>query len=247
MIRAIINADDFGISEEVNFAIAECFQRKLISNTTIMTNMPFSYDAVKIAIEHGFWDKVGLHLNLREGKPMTEKIRKESLFCDSNGLFSMSIPKWQRYFMSCKRLKDETYDALCEEIHAQMSWYENVGGIQKHMDSHQAIHTWYMLYSAIKPIYDSYNFKSMRKRVIGYTDSGPQKIYRRWINGMIPGKVDYFYDGKTFVERVKTLETDKTYEIMCHPIYDNNQIIDTVSGIRIDRIISCGDIHLFSY
>ena len=44
-----VNADDFGLSHEVNMAIVEAFKKGLINNTTIMVNMPGFEEAVRLA------------------------------------------------------------------------------------------------------------------------------------------------------------------------------------------------------
>ena len=41
-MSVIVNADDFGISEEVNNAIKLAFERGLIQRTTLMVNMPYA-------------------------------------------------------------------------------------------------------------------------------------------------------------------------------------------------------------
>ena len=71
-----VNADDFGLSHEVNMAIVEAFKKGLINNTTIMVNMPGFEEAVRLAEKYGFFDRVGLHLNLFEGKHLTEDIKR---------------------------------------------------------------------------------------------------------------------------------------------------------------------------
>jgi predicted glycoside hydrolase/deacetylase ChbG (UPF0249 family) len=40
MRKIIVNADDFGMSAEVNRAIVEAFENNVISSTTLMANMP---------------------------------------------------------------------------------------------------------------------------------------------------------------------------------------------------------------
>ena len=71
----IVNADDFGQSVNVNRAIIDCFQKGLISSTTIMANMPAFDDAVDLAIENGFHQTVGVHLNLTDGEPLVSALR----------------------------------------------------------------------------------------------------------------------------------------------------------------------------
>ena len=80
----ILNADDFGYSRSVNRAIADCFARGLINRTTIMVNMPFAEEAAQLAREGGFFDCVGLHINLTEGKALSAECAASEL-CDENG------------------------------------------------------------------------------------------------------------------------------------------------------------------
>ena len=70
----IIHADDFGINESVSRCIAECIDRGWVSETSLMVNMPYADDAVELARQRGFDERVGLHLNLSEGRPLTREI-----------------------------------------------------------------------------------------------------------------------------------------------------------------------------
>lgn len=49
MRKIIINADDFGISHEVNHAVVYCFKNKMINQTTLLVNMDFTMEAVSLA------------------------------------------------------------------------------------------------------------------------------------------------------------------------------------------------------
>lgn len=88
MFEFLINADDFGLSEEVNEAIIYGFQQGFLDRTSLMVNMPFCADAVRKARQYGFDDKVGLHLNLVQGTPLTEPIK--ILFCVISRVFLMT-------------------------------------------------------------------------------------------------------------------------------------------------------------
>ena len=67
----IVNADDFGRSESVNRAICEAFEKGRVNSTTLMANMPAAKEAYELAKKGGFADKVGIHLNITEGMPMS--------------------------------------------------------------------------------------------------------------------------------------------------------------------------------
>ena len=77
----IVNADDFGLSEEVNKAICLAFSKGLIDRTTLMVNMPAASSAMKMASEEGFIDRVGLHVNLTGGRPLTAGITGDDVMC----------------------------------------------------------------------------------------------------------------------------------------------------------------------
>lgn len=246
-MKVIINADDFGMNEGITKAIIECFKKGYISNTTIMPNMPYSEKAVELAKEEGIFNKIGLHLNLREGKPLTEKIRKERIFCDENGYFKMNIPYLKRYYSTYKSLPKCAKIALTEEIEAQMKWYVDKGFTQMHLDSHQSIHTWKIIFSAVIPLFNKYGFKSMRKRIISENSSLPQRIYAKNLNKKILSPVDIFIEDSYFDKTFEKLDKNKTYEVMCHPKYEDGKIIDFVSKIEIAQIVKDKKIELISY
>ena len=76
----IVNADDLGASAERNAAIAEAFERGLITSASLLPNGPAFDDAVALVAGR----VVGVHLNLTEGLPLTAPIAR---FCDADGYF----------------------------------------------------------------------------------------------------------------------------------------------------------------
>jgi chitin disaccharide deacetylase len=81
----IVNADDFGYSVPVNNAILRSFERSLVNSTSLMANMPGFGHAVDLIRGHAVLEgKVGLHLNLTEGFPLSSSLRGLSFFCDGS-------------------------------------------------------------------------------------------------------------------------------------------------------------------
>ena len=76
MPRAIINADDFGASSVVNRAIEDCLRKGLCSHASLMANMPGFEEACELSLRHGWADRIGLHLVLRDGPPLSHKIQR---------------------------------------------------------------------------------------------------------------------------------------------------------------------------
>jgi len=87
MKNLIINADDFGMSKDVNFAILAAMDLNLCKDTTLLVNFEASEHAAKLAIATNRKNNIGIHINLTEGYPLTYNIRNESRFCNNEGLF----------------------------------------------------------------------------------------------------------------------------------------------------------------
>ena len=68
----IITADDFGVSGEVNQAIVEALECGLTTSPSLVTNAGSFEQACSIAHEQSLTDRLGLHLVLTEGVPLTE-------------------------------------------------------------------------------------------------------------------------------------------------------------------------------
>lgn len=117
MPAVIINADDFGLSESVNRAITTAFSEGLINNTTMLTNGRAFDEAVKIANENGFEKKVGIHFNLTEGEPLTDNIKKCSVFCE-NGIYHGRINRTKPLGLAEKSAVYEELEAQAKKVRA---------------------------------------------------------------------------------------------------------------------------------
>ena len=138
MIKVIVNGDDFGMSQDVNRAISESFRRRVLTSTTLMVNMPFADEAVELSRREGFFNRVGLHLNLTSGTPLTDEIKSCPRFCfpsgDFNGDFARSMSS--RFILSRAEKR-----AVAAEIMSQMKKYRSYRLSALHLDSHHHIHT----------------------------------------------------------------------------------------------------------
>ena len=133
MARIIINGDDFGMNESCSHAIAEAFGRGLITDTTAMSNGEYFDAAVRLAKERGFADRIGIHLNLTEGEPLTGDIRKFPDFV-TDGRFNKLAASLNR------ELAADEYEAVYAELSAQIERLRSAGIGITHADSHHYIH-----------------------------------------------------------------------------------------------------------
>ena len=246
MARIIINADDFGLNANVNEAIVYCFRNNLISNTTVLSNMGCSSEAaVSISKEYDFKDKVGLHLNLQEGVPMTEKIKSIPLFCSRDGHFKgIHLPAVKKAMPAFILSKSER-EALKEEIDAQLLWYLDHGFTEKHMDSHQSVHSWNVILDVVLPLFQKYGFKTMRKRV--HRGGGVLvEAYEKAVNCRIPGSVIFLGDDYTTFKSVVGRAEKQVYELMTHPVFRDGKCVDDITGKEIKNT-NLYDFELISY
>lgn len=237
-MKFIVNADDFGLNHEVNMAIVEAFEAGYISNTTIMVNMPGFEEAVELAEKHGFFNCVGLHLNLFEGKPLTDPI-KDTFFMEDGYDGQMTSRKIFHELPSTYKfiLQNKVGRALAVEAEEQMKKYRNAGFSEMHMDSHGHSHTLWSVYQYISPIAKKYGFRTMRLSLnYGRKRSLPIMAYKKIFNTMVQKKfktTDYFTSTDEFsylcenqLSDIRKLD-NRVYEVMIHPIYKNNILAHT--------------------
>ena len=68
-MKLIVNADDLGYSPHRDRGIFQAFYKGIVTSASLVVNGASSEQAVKEALSVGL--EMGLHLNLTEGKPLT--------------------------------------------------------------------------------------------------------------------------------------------------------------------------------
>jgi len=152
--KVIVNADDFGMSAEVNRAIVKAFDENVISSTTLMTNMPGFEEACELAHRHRLQGRIGLHLNLTAGYPLSAPIRRCLRFCDENGMF--------RHRQTCFRLSTTERFAVETEIATQIEACLDHRLAPTHLDSHHHVHTEWAIGRAAITVARQYGIKAIR-------------------------------------------------------------------------------------
>ena len=229
----IINADDFGYSNENNMAIAECFRQGTINRTTIMVNMPSAQQARDLAFEQGFEKAVGLHINLTEGKALSPQCAASEL-CDENGVFrgEFHIPFKARLYLN-KAIRR----AIASETEAQVKRYLDMGFTLMHADSHNYTHSYISVWSSVAPVLKKYGFRSVRiSRNIPFGSFSPLfAVYKGIFNPMIKnfkttaGKVSttaYFGSVQDFEATSDKASIRDDIELMTHPVYIDGVLTD---------------------
>ncbi|MFB3893941.1 MAG: carbohydrate deacetylase [Phycisphaerae bacterium] len=232
--RVTANADDFGIGPEVNRAIVSAVKTGWVSTTTAMANMPGFEEACELARQDGFVERVGAHLNVIEGSPLTDGIRFCELFCDSDGRFCLS--RSRRVMRLCR----DQEDALAEELHAQVARCRALGLLPRHADSHRHAHEEWGILSVAVRVCRAEGIGRLRiARNMGRSTGLVRTLYRAAVNHRIRraglaasdlfgSAADYEY----YVSRGGRSGTN--IEVMVHPVWDAaGTLIDATTGKRL--------------
>ena len=154
--KIIINADDFGLCEGVNKAVADAHTKGVLTSTTIMANMPAAKEAVKIA-KHLPNLGVGVHLNLTYGHPISRAPGLHPLL-DSDGRFIRSPANLSLLSMLSAKIRN----AIRTELAAQIQWVLDSGLKPTHLDSHKHIHCFPVLFPIVCSLARQFKITAIR-------------------------------------------------------------------------------------
>jgi len=213
----IVNADDFGYDESRTNAILDAWRGGVVTNATLMVSMPDCSRAVTLAKQTGFDKALGLHVNLTEGCPLTDNIKRCMSFCDENGCFNHAFLR-----TPLKRfvLTSQERTAVSEEVEAQFQKFVDYGLTPYHVDSHHHVHFNYSIASIIIPIAKKYGFKTIRIGYNLYVPSRIIRIYRELMNVYFRKRLGVrsrYFAGYNPIIDLSTLSA--VTEIMVHPRY----------------------------
>jgi predicted glycoside hydrolase/deacetylase ChbG (UPF0249 family) len=268
MRKLIINADDFGINKSITDAIIDCHKNGIITSTTLMSNMPFAeYAASKAKSFPGL--SVGLHLNLTQGKPISNPSQIRNIV-DSAGNLSNA------FLQNKSKLNKSAQDQIFLELEAQLKFALNLGLKISHFDSHNRIQKIPAVLSAMIKLHKLYGVPAARtqKGLFWTAPDAPfhlklkknilnlgklKKCYARHFDHSILRKhglltpdrlvspyylLPYPSDLKRqFIQCIKSLD-DGIFELCLHPGYYDEKSTDSESYRKVrefDAQIACDD------
>jgi predicted glycoside hydrolase/deacetylase ChbG (UPF0249 family) len=132
----IVNADDFGQSDDTVDATIECFEAGALTSATLMTAMPATDRAIEFALErpeHSY----GVHLTFARDpveKPLSDPALVSTLVDDAGRLLSTRLVRAK----AAAHLLD--IGQIEREIEAQVRFVLDRGVPVSHVDSHRHIH-----------------------------------------------------------------------------------------------------------
>lgn len=181
-MQYIIHGDDFGKNDSRTAANDIALRRGLIHRTTLLVNMPATEKAAGLAAEGGYADRVSFHLNLSEGRPLTDAVTQTAL-CKKDGTFCWAQTKK----IQSKCMSREAVLAIRAECAAQMRRFRELGFTSKHIDSHDWVLFNLPVWQAVKPLLSEYGFESTRCACDNWISlkSAPLRIYYRFMDRQI--------------------------------------------------------------
>lgn len=157
MKRLIVNADDFGLDENINNGIIKGYKDGFITSTSIMPNADFFMQAAKLSKDNPKLG-IGIHLTLVGGiKPLTNLLDVKTLVDEKGLLYSDYILFMKKYFLG-KIDKNEIKLELDSQIRKVLSEKINV----THIDSHQHLHVLPGITKIVVELCQKYNIKRVR-------------------------------------------------------------------------------------
>jgi predicted glycoside hydrolase/deacetylase ChbG (UPF0249 family) len=234
----IINADDLGISQQVNEAVFDLMAERRISSATLMANAPAVRHAAA-QIQHFSNCSFGVHLNLTQFAPVTGG-HASQLIVDGTGQFSRAI---ETASPRLARLR-----AIYEEWCAQIDLLISLGVPISHFDSHHHVHTTPYLFPVLKAVQKRYRVDKVRisKNLYQSEQPCPRGLYRKkqfynWaLRHIYPTcTTDAFTEMLSFYrESCRRTLLYRSIELMVHP--GASYAAEETSVLKTDWLIDIG-------
>lgn len=225
----IVTADDFGLNPAVNAAVLRSLAQGLVSHASVLVNLPGFEEVCEAARAGQLTHRLGLHLNLTEGGPLTDAIRRTSLCM--NGSF-LPHHRFQRY----KPLPPDTQRAVAGEVLAQIASARGQGIALTHLDSHNDVHTAPAIAAIVASVARSEGILRVRPaRNCGMRQGFIRWVQHRWFNLSLARQglrqVTHFgtIDDMLWLARKGRLHPGFSAEIMTHPLLMSDVIVDAPS------------------
>ena len=242
MKNIIINADDLGISKEVNTAVKLGHETGIINSTSLIVNMDGFDSAVNEIIPAFPKLNIGVHLNIMEGKSLTNV----PLLCDKNGFFNNGYIN-----LILKSKQKEFINQTEQEFRAQIEKAMKYCKI-KHIDSHVHVHAIPEIFNLTLKLAQEYGIKNIRTQ-----KEIPYIVFSKIFNKKFPVNIiknillniftdinlkslkkypeiktnDYFIgvlytgymDEKAILNGIKKIKRDNSVtEVIFHPYFSDN-------------------------
>jgi chitin disaccharide deacetylase len=255
--RLIINADDFGLTHGVNRAIAELHEAKALTSTTLMATGAAFDDAVRIALAHPTLG-IGCHVVLTDGIPASPPQNIPTLLGPDGRSFRPSLLDFIQALLRGKISQDD----IEREALAQIQKLQSAGINITHLDTHKHTHLFPAVTRPLLQVAERCSIGAIRQPFeqswsLGLGHGGMirrlqvhavSRLQRGFENlsqirnahvlttdGTIGISATGNLYNKTLREILHALPTEGTFELCCHPGYNDSDLDQITTRLRTHR------------
>lgn len=225
MKKIVINADDYGLSEGICKAINSLFEINAISSTSLMLAAPNAVTTIKKWLSDDFIDKMGVHLQLTSGIPLSPTKNIPSLIhkntfrnpCQGSPVVPSEVElEWRLQINKAIKL---------------------IGDTPKHLDSHHGVHRIPSLFPIYIKLANEYNIPvrgavsgEIREEIIKNHLNSSVAILRNWTGKNL--------NSTSLIEQLIELKqkevSENVIEIISHPGFSDSYLesISTLNKAR---------------
>jgi predicted glycoside hydrolase/deacetylase ChbG (UPF0249 family) len=230
----IVNADDYNVDVERNLGILKAVRDGIVTSVTVIANTTRDEGTLS-ELKHTLADRVGIHLNLSSGAPLT---KYGKTLTDGVGQFLDKQTVWRRAMfrkinlIEVEREFTEQINRLCRQgIHPD------------HLDGHNHIHVFPGIATVVARLANQFGIEKVRlpsetfsdwkqsvrrngfkKRFFGFLSAQARHVFERHgirstehFAGIQSPEVSSLESLRSFLAQLP----EGTTELMCHPGYAN--------------------------
>jgi predicted glycoside hydrolase/deacetylase ChbG (UPF0249 family) len=257
--RLIINADDFGLTPGVNCAIAELHQARVLTSATLMATGAAFEDAIAITHANPTLG-VGCHIVLTDGTPVSPPRSIPTLLGPDGKNFRPSLVDFVQALLRGKIREAEVE----REAFAQIQKLQSAGINVTHLDTHKHTHLFPAVARSLLRVAERCSIRAIRypfeqswslalghgnrirrlqvkllSRLKSQFEHQPQ-IYNQHVlttDGTIGISATGNLYSKTLHEILHAMPAEGTFELCCHPGYNDSDLDRITTRLRAHRDI----------
>ena len=255
--RLILNADDFGLTRGINRAIAELHSAGALTSATLMANGPAFADAIAIAHANPTLG-IGCHIVLTDGKPLSPPDTIPTLLAPDRIHFRPQLSHFIRDLLLHRIHPEE----VAIEARAQIQKITAAGIRITHIDTHKHTHLSPSITRTLLHVADAANIRAIRNPFepqwsLALNHGSPSRrlavkllhplrtrfealaqIANRTVlttDGTLAISTTGALTPTTLGELLRAIPPTGTYELCCHPGYNDAALDRIPTRLRAHR------------
>lgn len=228
MLYLIINADDFGLSDNIDEAIKKLLQDKLITSATVMINQKNTQKTISY-INKNRLKCCGLHLTLSRGYSTFDPTRKLTFDLSRKINWLRSLSK---------------YNFSKKEITSQINIAANSWNVS-HLDGHLHIQTFPLFYQTIINSMKSNKLEKIRNTFSRFNNGLINERFKQYYRNVMKNNQlimpDALFDIQFFmrnISQILNLPDKSVIEVLCHPDINKNNDYELLTSLEYRNVTS---------